>query len=214
MIMKQRYSIVFVSFIVIALFLASSSAVLAVKGSEGVVKPILKKGDYFPVIALQNKFTPQDSAYLGIEGGAQLKVSDIKADLIMVEVMSVFCGVCQRMADVFNEVYALVEADPEMKGRVKMLGISLGDIESDVKAFREGLKVPYPIIPDPKSVAHGEIGNKYTPFTVFVRQGVDGKHGLVVKTHETPNDNAKEIVAEIRAYLKMDVSNVRKADNR
>jgi thiol-disulfide isomerase/thioredoxin len=212
--MRRTNFFALVSFVILVLFLAASSSVLAVKGSGGKIKPILKKGDYFPVISLQTQLDPQDSAYLGIEGSAQLKISDIKTDLVMVEVMSVFCGVCQKMADVFNEVYALVEADPEMKGKVKMVGISLGDIDSDVKAFREGLKVPYPIIPDPKSAAHAEIGNKYTPFTVFVRQGADGKPGLVVKTHETPNDNAKEIVEEIRAYIKMDISNIRKADNR
>ena len=118
------------------------------------------------------------------------------------------------MAEVFNEVYSLIESNPETKGRIKMIGIFIGDIASDVKLFHEGLKVLYPIIPDEKFDVHKEVGNKYTPFTVFVRQNSNGKPGIVVKTHELPNHDYKDFYEEIVGLLKMDISNIRKADNR
>ena len=184
------------------------------KAGEGKTKPLLKKGDYFPEVMLKAPATSEDAAYLGTAEGQPFKLSDIKADLVLVEIGSVFCGVCQKMVDVFNGVYSLIESNPETKGRIKMLGIFIGDIRSDIKGFREGLGGIYPIIPDEKFNVHKEVGNKYTPFTIFVRQNPNGKPGIVVKTHETPNHDYKDFYKETVALLKMDISNIRKADNR
>ena len=212
--MRRKYYLAILSLIIIALFIGTATGVYAVKGGEGELKPLLKKGDYFPDVMLKAPATSEDAAYLGTAEGQPFKISDIKADLVVVEIGSVFCGVCQKMVDVFNEVYSLIESNPETKGRIKMIGIFIGDIPSDIKAFREGLGGLYPIIPDEKFDVHKEVGNKYTPFTVFVRQNSNGKPGIVVKTHEIPNEDSKDFYSEIQALLKMDISNIRKADNR
>lgn len=212
--MRRKNYLAILSLLIIVLFIGTATSVHAVKAGGGKIKPILKKGDYFPEVILNAPATSEDSAYLGTAEGQPFKISDIKADLVVVEVGSVFCGVCQKMADVFNEVYSLIETNPETKGRIKMIGIFIGDIPSDIKLFREGLKVLYPIVPDEKFDVHKEVGNKYTPFTVFVRQNSNGKPGIVVKTHELPNHDYKDFYEEIVGLLKMDISNIRKADNR
>lgn len=212
--MRRKNYLAILSLLIIVLFMGTATSVHAVKAGGGKIKPILKKGDYFPEVILKAPATSKDSAYLGTAEGQPFKISDIKADLVVVEIGSVFCGVCQKMVDVFNEVYSLIESNPETKGRIKMMGIFIGDIPSDIKLFREGLKVRYPIIPDEKFDVHKEVGNKYTPFTVFVRQNSNGKPGIVVKTHELPNHDYEDFYEEIVGLLKMDISNIRKADNR
>ena len=43
-------------------------------------------------------------------------IKDIKADLVLVEIMSVYCGACRRQAPIYNKLYALIESTPETKG--------------------------------------------------------------------------------------------------
>ncbi len=212
--MRRKNYLAILSLLIIVLFIGTATSVHAVKAGGGKIKPILKKGDYFPEVMLKAPAASEDSSYLGTAEGQPFKISDIKADLVVVEIGSVFCGVCQKMAKVFNKVYSLIESNPETKGRIKMIGIFIGDIPSDIKAFREGLGGLYPIIPDEKFDVHKEVGNKYTPFTVFVRQNPNRKPGIVVKTHGLPNEDYKDFYKEIVGLLKMDISNIRKADNR
>jgi len=203
--MKRVMRPVVAGFFAIIFIGAIATDAFSVKGDVSELKPLLKAGDAFPDLPIKTPENPKDINYLGIQKGQNFKLKDIKADLVMVEVMSVFCGVCQKIAPVFNKVFSMVESNSETKGRIKMVAISMGDMASDIKVFRNHFKIKYPIVPDTELVLHKSIGNKYTPFTIFVRQLPSGQAGLVVKTHETPVDNPEKIFKEMRSLLDKDL---------
>jgi hypothetical protein len=80
------------------------------------------------------------------------------------------------MRSYINELYARIEKDAELKNRVKIIGIAVGNNKNDV-AFEEK-KYDFPIIPDDKLEFHQLVGEPPTPFFIFARP--DGKGRLLV----------------------------------
>ena len=106
----------------------------------------VQKGDTFPEVLLN---APEDNnlkSYLGIGEIKQFAVNDIKAELILVEIMNINCGSCQNQAPVYNRLFSLIEADSGIKDKFKMLAVAAGNPAKYVKQFTDYFKVPYPVI--------------------------------------------------------------------
>jgi hypothetical protein len=192
------------------LSLIMATDVFSVRGSGGEKKPLITPGATFPDTPLPTPANKDDRTYLGLPEGRSFTIKDIKADLVLVEIMSVYCGACRRQAPVFNKLHDLIESTPETKGRIKMVSVSIGDIESDIKAFKEAFKVVSPIVPDSNFEMHVAIGSSDTPFSIFVRQVSKGKPGTVVKTHLGIEENYKHLFKEMKSLMKMDPAKMRK----
>ncbi|MBL7175209.1 MAG: TlpA family protein disulfide reductase [Desulfobacteraceae bacterium] len=208
--MIERIRPIFVVFLAVMLSLVMATDVFSIRGSGGEKKALIKPGASFPEIALRTPADKNDRAYLGIPEGRSFTIKDIKAELVLVEIMSVYCGACRRQAAIYNKLYALIESTPETKGRIKIVQIGIGDIEGDIKAFKEAFKVPSPIVPDTSFDMHKAIGSSDTPFSIFVRQDSTGKAGVVVKTHLGVEEKYKELFSEMKSLMKMDPAAIRK----
>ena len=156
-------------------------------------KSVIKTGDFFPKIALKLPADPKDTAYLGISGEAPFYVSDIKADLLLVEIMNINCGSCQRQAPIYNKLYDLIESTPETKGRMKMMAIGAGSEDQYIKEYRDYFKALYPIFEDPALEVYHAIGKSPVPLAIYVRPGLGGKGGIVAGTHQGFNEDYKGI---------------------
>jgi peroxiredoxin len=146
-------------------------------------KKFIQKGDAFPEIALKTPSQPKDRTYLGISGGDQFKVKDLKAEVILVEIFDVYCLPCQKQAPLYKQLFGMIQSNPAARDKIKMIGIAVGNDASEIKKFQDHFQVPYPIISDPKFILHAAVGGPPAPFSVIVRGDPGGKSALVADAH-------------------------------
>lgn len=170
---------------------------------------LIKVCDPFPEIPLKAPDDPKGTAYLGISENKSFTIKDIKADLVLVEILNVYCASCWRQVPIYNKLYSLIESDPETKGRIKMVSVGVGNQDWEVKYFVEQFEVPFPVFPDPDFVMHEAIGGSWTPFSILVRQYPTGKTGIVASTHLGVQYEQDEVFAEMRSLLDVDLATLR-----
>ncbi len=126
-------------------------------------------GDRMPEMKLVVPAEREHRAYLGLSSGDFFEVQQVKADVVILEVMSMYCPFCQKEAPNLNELYRLIEGNPKLKGRIKLLGIGAGNSSYELKVFREKYQVPFPLTPDRDFQIHLSIGEVRTPYFIGVR---------------------------------------------
>ncbi len=89
-----------------------------------------------------------EKRYLGIQNEKTFKLSDLKADTIMVQIFSMYCPICQAEAPHVNQLFELIQSNPQLKDRVKFLGIGTGNTPFEVDVFRNKYDVKFPLLPD------------------------------------------------------------------
>ena len=137
-------------------------------------------------------------------------MSNVKADLLLVEIMNINCGSCQRQAPFYNKLFDLIEKTPETKGRMKILAIGAGSPDKYIKEYRDYFKAPYPIVEDPDLNVYNAIGKSAVPLAVFIRPLLEGKQGVVVATHEGLNEDYEAMFKDMKAFMEMDLSIIMK----
>lgn len=116
-----------------------------------------------------------DRNYLGLSGwGKSFKMADIKANLVLIEILSMYCPFCQKEAPLVNQLYEAIEKDPSAKGKIKLIGIGAGNSSYEVDVFRKKYNVPFPVFPDPDYDIHKKCGEVRTPYFIAVRLNADG----------------------------------------
>jgi peroxiredoxin len=121
--------------------------------------------------------TPEDSrqrAYLGIESGPFFRLQDIQADILLVEVFDFYCPHCQREAPNVNRLYRHIAADPELKARIKVIGIGVGNTSYEVNRFAEIFDVPFPLFPDRSRRYARQLAVHRTPTFIGFSRAEDG----------------------------------------
>jgi len=134
------------------------------------------KGAVLPEINLP---VPENAAhrnYLGVESGTFFKVPQIKARVVIIEIFSMYCPYCQKEAPEINRLYNLIEGDPDLKDKIKLIGIGAGNSSFEVGVFEKKYNVPFPLIPDEDFSIHKCIGEVRTPYFLGVKINDDGKH--------------------------------------
>ena len=96
-----------------------------------------------------------------------------------------------------NQLFDKVQADPQLKNKLKLIGVGQGNEDTQLKMWKAFNKVPFPLVPDPNS-AWGKAVN-FTPYPVTM---VLDKSGKIVFVHIGAFDNADEVLAKIKAVVK------------
>ena len=116
-----------------------------------------------------------DRTYLGLSGwGKTFKMADIKANLVLIEILSMYCPFCQKEAPLVNQLYEAIEKDPALKGRIKIIGIGAGNSAYEVEVFRKRYNVPFPVFPDADYDIHKKCGEVTHPL-LHRRQAQSGR---------------------------------------
>jgi peroxiredoxin len=134
----------------------------------------LASGDALPAIKLPAPQTPAAKSYLGLASGETFAVSQIKAEVLIIEIFNMYCSNCQREAPRVNELYRLINKDQKLKEKIKMIGIGAGNTPLEVEVFRKNYQVIFPLFPDDDYAIHKSVGEPRTPFFICAKRNADG----------------------------------------
>jgi peroxiredoxin len=136
-------------------------------------------GGQLPDIKLAMPKDSGDKSYLGLSFGfGSLRIPQVKAQVVIVEIFSMYCPYCQKEAPVVNELYAKIEKNPALKGKIKLIGIGVGNSLYEVGVFKKKYNVPFPLFADADYVIHKQVGEVRTPYFIGVKINPDGSHQI------------------------------------
>jgi len=111
--------------------------------------------DYNQELKNVRLFVPEDArmrAYLGIkEKSGQIPLENIKGDILIIEIFSMYCPHCQRHAPEANKLYNAIDSRADLRDKIKMIGIGVGNSKYEVGIFREKYSPPFPLFDDRNS---------------------------------------------------------------
>lgn len=140
---------------------------------------IPSEGDVLPEITLSVPQNTNEKDYLGIKEKDYFKVSKIKAQVVILEVFSMYCPYCQKEAPVVNELYQIINEKPALKDKIKIIGIGVGNNPFEVEVFKNKYNIPFPLFPDASFSIHKSVGEVRTPYFIVIKINVDGSHKIL-----------------------------------
>jgi thiol-disulfide isomerase/thioredoxin len=138
-----------------------------------------EKGEALPVINLPVPKNIDERNYLGLSGSGLFKIPQIKAKTVIIEIFSMYCPYCQKDAPGVNELFRLIENNPDIKNKIKLIGIGAGNSPYEVEVFKKTYDVPFPLFPDKDFTIHKACGEVRTPYFLVVKINEDGTHQIV-----------------------------------
>lgn len=138
-----------------------------------------QKGDLLPALSLPIPKHPGEKAYLGLSGNGLFKVHQLKAEVVIIEIFNMYCPYCQKEAPLVNELYQAIEENPDLKGKVKIIGIGAGNSPFEVGVFKKTYAIPFPLFADQEFLLHKMFGEVGTPFFMALKMK-EGRPPLVI----------------------------------
>lgn len=121
--------------------------------------------------------------YLGLSEDTPFRLPQIRAQVIVVEVFSMYCPICQAGALDVNRLHNLIESNPRLRGDVKILGIGIGNTPYEVDIFRKKYRIAFPLVPDPDAAIRKSSAEIFRTPTFVVLEKKSGTHVRVMKVH-------------------------------
>lgn len=145
-----------------------------------------KVGDTLPDLEVKAAPQPSEAAYLGLPAGTKtFRLSQIKAEALLVEIFSMYCPLCQAEAKAVNSVFERLSALPQGK-KLKFLGLGAGNSAFEVNTFRKKYAAPLPLFADGDYALHKAFGAVGTPSFLVLRPVAGGKGFKVLLFREGP----------------------------
>jgi peroxiredoxin len=126
--------------------------------------PTPVKGDRLPDFTLSVPEKPEHRSYLGLPDTENFKIHQIQAEVVIIEIFSMYCPHCQREAPALNDLYHDIESSEKLRGRIKLVGIGAGNSTYEVNFFQKRYNVPFPLFPDGDFAIHKLLGEVRTPY--------------------------------------------------
>jgi peroxiredoxin len=151
--------------------------------------------------------TPQSETerkYLRLSGTAErFSLDNVQADILVLDFFDMYCHVCQARAGHMNDFYKLVQSRG-LSGRVRVLGIGVGDTPKEVTVFKEKFGLPFPVFPDRTGSFSRQFGKIRVPNIIVLKRRVG--HFEVVYQESSLPDNAEQFLSKVLSYATMKFS--------
>jgi peroxiredoxin len=145
-------------------------------------------GQVMPEVKLPIPEKVEERQYLGLDGTGTFTIPQIRADVVIIEIFSMYCPFCQKEAHNVNELYRLVDTNPDLNKRVKLIGIGAGNSPFEVNTFRRNYAVPFPLFSDIDFSLHEAFGKARTPFFIAIKINENGTHKVIYSEVGSPGD--------------------------
>ena len=145
-------------------------------------------GGVLPEILLPVPAVALHREYLGLNAGGTFTIPEIKADIVIIEIFSMYCPHCQREAPTVNDFYQKIQNDTSLKDRVKIIGIGVGNSDFEVNFFGKTYNIPFPLFADADFVIHKQIGEVRTPYFIGIEITDAANHRVFYSQLGGPND--------------------------
>ncbi|MEN6489127.1 MAG: TlpA disulfide reductase family protein [Smithella sp.] len=160
--------------VAVILFLCMS----VVAGAAQNVAP--KVGSPLPEMELVKPNDSADLKYLGLSFfGKTFQVDRVEAKVVIIQIFSMYCPYCQADAPNVNRLYGLIENNPALKNKIKIIGIGVGNTPFEVETFKKKYKVPFPLISDEGFKVHKIVGEVRTPYFIAVKIAPNGRTEVI-----------------------------------
>jgi len=136
-------------------------------------------GGPLPAFSLPIPKDATDKSYLDISGSffsGSFQIPQIKGNVVIIEIFSMYCPYCQAEAPKVNRLYSTIENNPALKGKIRLVGIGVGNSDYEVGIFKKKYKVPFPLFSDGHFKIHKLMGEVRTPYFIGVKINPDGSH--------------------------------------
>jgi peroxiredoxin len=137
-----------------------------------------KQGGTLPAMKLNVPKDPVLRSYLGLSGEGLFEISEIKAEVVIIQIFSMYCPLCQREASRVNKLYENIEKDPNTRGKFKLIGIGTSNSKFEVGIYMKTYEVPFPLFSDGDFSIHQSLGEVRTPYFIGVKINNDGSHEI------------------------------------
>jgi ribosomal protein S16 len=114
----------------------------------------------------------------GVETQRPFQLADVHSDLVMIEILGVYCPQCHKQRPHINRLYHRIQKDAALSKKVKLVGIAVGATAMEAAYLVKESHIPYPVITDLSFDVHKRLGEPRTPFNILTTR--DGK---VLWTH-------------------------------
>jgi len=166
------------------------------------VQPI-STGEVFPEIALPAPADPAQRQYLGLKDDQPFTLSQISGQLVLVEILNVHCPHCKKQTKPYNKLYRMIEADPETRGKIKMLGVAVANDDEAIDDFDVIYSVAYPLVPDRTFKLHSALHAGATPFSIYALRDSPTSPFIVTDTHLGSDNKMDELFEYLKDLLTM-----------
>jgi len=159
--------------------------------------------ELMPEIILPLPENAGQRTYLGLEDSKSetFSVDDIDADIVLIELFSMYCPYCQEEAPLVNELHTLMNALPESGPRVKIIGIGASNSEFEVDHFRDTYNVEFPLFPDQDLSIYKALSGAGTPGFIGLRMDPKGTSEPQIVLRQSGGFHSKEeFLAELIGY--------------
>lgn len=153
-------------------------------------------GQTLPALTLKTPALTEDAQALGVAGKKTFRLKDLKAKVLVIEVIGVYCNECMKQVRSFNTLYARL-ARRIQAGEVLMLGLAAGGTDMEVENLRKKGVYKYPLVTDEAYKNHKLLKEPKTPFTMLVTPS-----GKVIYSHLGVDEDTETMLERIKDALK------------
>ena len=152
---------------------------------------------HFPKLLFVNSLSTEEQAYLGIQDKSSFSLDDVKGTLILIDLTNTYCVSCKKNIIILNEVYKQIQNSKYLEGKVKVMGIAIGNNKREVDYLRKEHKIVYPLVTDPDFTAHKALGEPRVPYTLYIRRDAEGDE-IIFKIHKGIFESSDTLLKEIK----------------
>lgn len=118
----------------------------------------------------------KDASYLGLTSNNNFTLSQIQAEVVIVQIYSMYCPICQREVVDVNTMFKLAHENPNLSDRVKFVGIGAGNSPFEVNFYKKKYNVQFPLFSDADFSIHKKIKEVRTPHFFGLRLKKDNNY--------------------------------------
>lgn len=163
----------------------------------------ISSGTAFPDTSLLSPLEPGQRSYLGLSNKQPFTLKQISGRVILLEILNVHCPHCQKQTQPYNQLYRKIEADPETAGKIKILGVAVGNSDEAIDDFSVIYSVAFPIVPDRNFKLHRALRAGQTPFAVYALRDSDEDNFVVTDTHLGVDRDVNALFEYLKDLLSM-----------